>query len=81
MTSTSLLDRAKKKVVHWLVARLRLSVGDSSVGYTGSSRAWFDCDGTNPPTAAAFRLIDQSTGEARIVTIVDGSLTVEELLT
>jgi len=67
-------DRNRIKVVHTLQAVKKLTVGDSSDGYGEGNQAWIDADGENPPTFAAIRLIDQTTGEAVVVTVNDGAL-------
>jgi hypothetical protein len=53
-----------------------LTVGDPDSGYTDPNQAWMVIDGTNPPTFAAIRLIDQDDGSIQIITVESGVLTV-----
>lgn len=54
-----------------------IRLGGSDAAYYGAANwAWLDIDGTNPPTMAAFRLVDQVTGLVKTITLENGTLTV-----
>lgn len=52
-----------------------LIVGTTGGGaYYGTSDSWFWVDGTNPPTLARLRFLDEGTGGYREVRVVSGVL-------